>query len=72
MISFITGLRGVFAGQKTYVVAIMIVLCGVVEGAFGFDIPGVEVGDDWLMYILNGFGLGTLRAGVAKAMINRL
>lgn len=53
-------------GKKTYVIAAMVVLIGIVEGFLGFDIPGVEVGEDALAFILNGLGLGTLRAGVSK------
>lgn len=53
-------------GYKSYIVGALLVAIGVVEGVFSWNIPGVEVGDDWLMYILNGMGVGSLRAAIAK------
>jgi hypothetical protein len=50
-------------GRKTYIIAFLMVLIGVVEGFTGGGWSGV-----WsnVEIILNGFGLGALRAGVAK------
>ena len=55
-------------GYKTYFVALMIVLIGVGEGLLGVDIPGVEVGDDWMQYIIAGLGLGSVRSALQKAI----
>lgn len=68
MTDMIAKLREAFSGKKTYLVAAMVIAIGLAEGVFGIDLPGVEVGEDWLAYILNGIGLGTLRAGVQKAV----
>ena len=54
-------------GYRTYIVAGMLLLIVIVEKCLGIDIPGAEVGDDWLFVILNALGLGTLRAGIGKA-----
>lgn len=56
----------VLNGKKTYIIAAVLVLCVLVEKVLGIDVPGVEIGDDWLLVVLNGLGLGTLRAGLAK------
>lgn len=53
-------------GYRTYVVAATLLLIVIVEKGLGFDIPGVEVGTDWLLLVLNALGLGTLRAGVSR------
>jgi len=55
------------SGYKTYIVAAMLALVGIVEGLLGMDIPGVELDENWMLILLNAFGLGALRAGVAKA-----
>ena len=54
-------------GYKTYIVAALLAIVGVVEGVLGMDIPGVNVADDWFVILLEAAGLGALRAGVAKA-----
>jgi len=54
-------------GYKTYIVAAALLLLVVVEKGLGFDVPGVELGDDWLLILLNAAGLGALRAGVTKS-----
>lgn len=54
---------GFLSGYKTYIVAGLMVLIGVVEGLTGGGWGGVM---DQLPIILNGLGLGALRAGVAK------
>jgi hypothetical protein len=48
------------AGYRTYIIAAVLVLVVVVEKGLGIDVPGVDVGSDWL-------GLGTLRAGITGA-----
>jgi hypothetical protein len=54
-------------GKKTYIIVAVSVLAIVAEKFLGIDIPGFEVGEDWLGGLLTMLGLGTLRAGVAKA-----
>lgn len=54
------------AGYRTYIIAVTLVLVVLVEKGLGIDVPGVEVGSDWLTYLLGALGLGTLRAGVAS------
>lgn len=55
------------AGKKTYIIVGISVLAILAEKVAGIDIPGFEVGEDWLGNLLTMLGLGTLRAGVAKA-----
>lgn len=54
------------AGYRTYIIAVTLVLVVLVEKGLGIDVPGVEVGSDWLTYVLSALGLGTLRAGIAN------
>ncbi len=54
------------AGYRTYIIAAVLVLV-VVEKGLGIDVPGVDVGSDWLPQILAALGLGTLRAGINGA-----
>lgn len=53
-------------GYRTYIVAASLLLIVFVEKGLGFDIPGVEVNNDWVVLTLNALGLGTLRAGLQK------
>lgn len=62
--SFITNFA---AGYRTYIIAAALVLGVVVEKVLGIDIPGFEVGSDWMTVVLGALGLGTLRAGVSNA-----
>jgi len=59
-------------GYKTYFVALTIVMIGVGEGLLGVDIPGVEVGNDWMAYIIGGLGLGSVRSAIQKMIDNLL
>lgn len=59
--------RAALQGRKTYIIGALLVLIGVAEGLLGLDVPGVEVGEDWVAYVLNGLGLTTLRRGIARA-----
>lgn len=68
MLDVLFNLKGAVSGAKTYVIAVLIVAIAISEGLLGFDIPGVDVGDDWLGWMLNGLGLGTVRAGIGKAV----
>ncbi len=60
------GLMMFMDGKKTHFVALIVVLIGVMEGLLGADIPGVNVGDDWLNYVLTGLGLSSVRDGIRK------
>jgi len=51
-------------GYKTYIVAAVLLLVVIVEQGLGIDVPGVDLGEDWLLVIMNALGLGTLRAGI--------
>jgi hypothetical protein len=55
------------AGYRTYIIAAVLVLVVVVEKGLGIDMPGVDVGSDWLTHLLAALGLGTLRAGITEA-----
>lgn len=55
------------AGYRTYIIAAVLVFVVLVEKGLGIDVPGVEVGPDWLTHLLAALGLGTLRAGIAGA-----
>lgn len=55
------------AGYRTYIVAATLILVVIVEKGLGIDVPGVDVGSDWLTQILAALGLGTLRAGIGSA-----
>ncbi|MCW2314485.1 hypothetical protein M2322_000005 [Rhodoblastus acidophilus] len=54
------------AGYRTYIIAAVLVLVVVLENGLGIDVPGVDVGSDWLTEILAALGLGSLRAGLAN------
>jgi hypothetical protein len=34
---------------------------------FGLDVPGVALGEDWMLVVMNAIGLGTLRHGIQKS-----
>lgn len=53
-------------GYKTYLLVALFVVMVAVEKGLGWDVPGFEVGDDWLAMVMGALGLGTLRAGIAK------
>lgn len=53
-------------GYKTYIVAGTLLLVVAVEKFLGVDVPGVDLGDDWLLVVMNALGLGTLRAGIGN------
>jgi hypothetical protein len=52
------------AGMKTYLVALIVAAIAIVEGVFGFDIPGASVQSDWFMTLMAAFGLAALRNAV--------
>ena len=51
-------------GYKTYVVALAVAAVAICEGLLGIDIPGAEMQQDWLTYLMTAFGLGALRHAV--------
>lgn len=53
-------------GDKTYLV--MAALLGVIalDRGLGLDVPGVAVGEDWMLVAMNATSLGTLRHGIRK------
>lgn len=55
----------VLSGNKTYIVAGVMVVLGLLN-AVGITIPGVQLPNDWVVQVLGGLGLASLRAGVAK------
>ena len=62
-----TALLQIGAGYRTYLIAAVLVLVVLVEKGLGIDIPGIDVGSDWLTHLLAALGLGTLRAGISEA-----
>ena len=53
-------------GKKSYIIAALMIVIGVINMLTG-DTTGMPMIMDNAMVLLNGFGLATLRAGVAKA-----
>lgn len=53
-------------GWKTHIVAAVLVLLGIAS-AMGINIPGVQLGPDWIVVALNGLGLSALRSGINTA-----
>jgi hypothetical protein len=53
-------------GKKTFVLAGLVIAIGLVEGVMGWDVPGVDVGSDWVNYVLAGLGMGTFRDALKK------
>lgn len=62
-----TSITSALSGKKTYIIVAIFMLSIAAEKALGFDIPGFDPGTDWLDQVLMMLGLGTLRAGIAKA-----
>jgi hypothetical protein len=56
-------------GYKTYLVMAALLAVIVVEKGLGLDVPGVALGDDWILVVMNAIGLGTLRHGIQKSGI---
>jgi hypothetical protein len=54
-------------GYKTYLVMAALLAVVVLEKGLGLDVPGVALGDDWMLVVMNGIGLGTLRHGIQKS-----
>lgn len=56
-------------GYKTYLVMAALLLVVLLEKGLGLDVPGVALGEDWMLVMMNAVGLGTLRHGVQKIEI---
>jgi hypothetical protein len=54
-------------GYKTYLVMAALLAVVVLEKGLGLDVPGVALGDDWMLVMMNALGLGTLRHGIQKS-----
>lgn len=55
-----------FDGKKTFLLAALVIAIGLSEGVLMWDVPGIDVGDDWVNYILTGLGIGTFRDALRK------
>ena len=64
---FLTNLRGATSGSKTYLIAIIGLICLAAEVFFDLDVPGFDPGPDALEYLGGLLALITMRAGIAKA-----
>lgn len=60
-------------GYRTYIVATTLLLVVIVEKGLGFDISGVEVGNDWLVLVLNALAapLEAASSGLTLLMRSR-
>lgn len=56
--------KQVLDGKKTYIISGVLVLLAALQ-LLGVDIPGVHLADP-VQTLLEGLGLGTLRAGINK------
>ncbi len=54
-------------GYKTYLVMVALLAVVVLEKGLGLDVPGVALGEDWMLVVMNAIGLGTLRHGIQKS-----
>lgn len=61
-----TAIVDALKNKKMYTIAFFVIAIGVAEGVFGIDIPGVNVGPDWMAWILAGLGLGATKAAISK------
>ena len=53
------------SGKKTYIISVLMILVGIVQGLTG-EVGAWQGVLDNALIILNGLGLSALRAGVAK------
>ncbi len=53
-------------GYKTYLVMAALLAVVALEKGLSLDVPGVSLGDDWMLVVMNAIGLGTLRHGIGK------
>ena len=55
-----------FDGYKAYMVAAAVLVCVFLEAGLGWDVPGFQVSDDWLGWVMSALGLGALRDAFNK------
>ena len=55
------------SGYRTAIAVALLLGVVAAEKLAGIDVPGVEVGNDWLVYVLNALGLGGLRGAIVAA-----
>jgi hypothetical protein len=53
-------------GYKTYLVTAALLTVVLMEKGLGLDVPGVTLGEEWMLVVMNAIGLGTLRHGIGK------
>jgi hypothetical protein len=51
-------------GKKSYIVAAVLVVLVFLTKFAGIQIPGVDVGDNWLTVVMGALGLGALRSAI--------
>ena len=66
VVSYFPSFRDFLSGKKTYIVATLLVLVGAVNLLAGDITFEMFLNDPSLWIILNGLGLGALRAGISK------
>lgn len=59
-------IRNLGAGYRTYIIAATLLALVIIEKGLGIDVPGFDLGNDWLSHIFAALGLGTLRAAVGR------
>lgn len=53
-------------GSKTYITMAMVAIIAILEGYMGIDVPGAEMQDNWVEYILGAMGVGSIRHAISK------
>jgi len=61
-------LMGILNGQKSYIVALAAMAVGITEGLIGFDLPGVQLEENWLQLVLGGAGFGAAAHKLEKLL----
>lgn len=59
-------IKELLKGKKSYIIAGILILIVVCEKVLGIDVPGIEVGNETLNYILAALGVSTMRAAIAS------
>lgn len=53
-------------GSKTYITMAAVAIIAILEGYMGIDVPGAEMQDNWVEYILGAMGVGSIRHAIQK------
>lgn len=64
--NFFNTIIDMLKNKKMYGLAAIIIAIGVIEGWGIYDIPGVDVGTDWMAWILAGLTTAAGKAAIAK------